>query len=163
MLGIIADTPNRLLRNLTFLASKLPRFTGGLDLQGALMKRRKFITSVITACLCLPVVHRGASANVSQRRQINDKRLRQLVEQLFKDTASARAVGLGYLAMHPETAADAVNRVHDFLVPACDDRECLTRQRREDFTCGRTVIIDGWVLARCEADLCAALVSLTLR
>ena len=81
-----------------------------------------------------------------------------MIERLFKDTESARAVGMSYLAMYPDIAGDAVDRVHSLIIP-----EHLTRQQRDDFTHGRTVVIDGWVLARCEADLCAALVCLTHR
>jgi len=36
-------------------------------------------------------------------------------------------------------------------------RETLAIRRTQDFAAGRTVELDGWVLARCEAALCLLL------
>jgi hypothetical protein len=127
----------------------------------SLMTRRKFIVSAVTTCLCLCGLHRETNADSSQHRPQNHRHPEQRIKALFSDTENARAVGLGYLATHADMAFDAVNRVENFFASALSEQEWLTRQRREDFTQGRTVTVDGWVLARCEADLCAALVLLT--
>ncbi len=58
-------------------------------------------------------------------------------------------------------AADAIHRVEGVLDMPLDAPKYLNNIRIDDFSCGRTVVIDGWVLARCEADLCAALAAVT--
>ena len=126
-----------------------------------MMTRRKFIVSAVTSWLCLCGLHRETNADSSKRGPKNHRHPGQRIAALFSDTESARAVGLGYLATHADIAFGAVNRVENFFASGLRDQEWLTRQRRENFTHGRTVTVDGWVLARCEADLCAALVLLT--
>jgi hypothetical protein len=78
------------------------------------------------------------------------------------DLDAARHVGRRYLAMAPgEADAHCLCRELGISRPgrhAAMDRSTLAHLaelRREDFAHGRTVIIDGWLLARAEARLCA--------
>jgi hypothetical protein len=92
-----------------------------------------------------------------------NNQLKQLIESLFTDFSSARTVGLKYLAQHPKSASGAIERVQRYVRPVMsgersDLRECLVKQQQNDFSCGDSIIIDGWVFARSEADLCATLV-----
>jgi len=84
------------------------------------------------------------------------------LKSMIADLQSARRVGQAYLATTP---ADAdrdrlLAEVYPRLEPGADRsaaawRESYTAQCRLDFAEGRTVRIDGWVLSRTEARLCA--------
>lgn len=83
----------------------------------------------------------------------------------LSDRASARRIGRAYLAAYP-AEADAP-RLTAQLAQALgaargrrDLRLALRRAVRDDMRHGRSVLVDGWVLARTEARLCA-LASLT--
>ena len=76
--------------------------------------------------------------------------------------ASARVVGAIYLATHPDEADPALLRraiVADLAPAAQRDQaeldRALARRVRADFLERRTVKVDGWVLSRTEARLCA--------
>ena len=83
----------------------------------------------------------------------------RLVDALFRDKASARAIGRSYLAL----AAPEEQRVAGLLralfsAPARDARALerqVTAAVRQDFAAGRVVMIGGWMLCRTEARLCA--------
>lgn len=70
----------------------------------------------------------------------------------------AEEIGESYLEGHPEEADQ------DYLANAiqrrCDQRKAKKRcgldsQIRMDFASDRTVCVDGWILSRTEARLCA--------
>lgn len=69
---------------------------------------------------------------------------------------AARRIGRRYLAIAPGEA-DPVRLAA--TLPALRDpvaqRRALDAARRRDFAAGDTVILDGWILARSEARLCA--------
>lgn len=116
------------------------------------MKRREFVFSVIAACLSTYGSRSGIAGTAqSIDGQVDNNHLRKLLESYFSGTENPRSVGMDYLAQHPEMAKGAIERTRKCLSPA----SCLSRQQHEDFAKGRTVIIGGWVYARCEADLCA--------
>jgi hypothetical protein len=82
---------------------------------------------------------------------------------LFGDADAARAVGLRYLAVHPiERAAAAVldRRLAALMATRGPQavRAAVSRRIRRDFAAGRTAEVDGWILSRFEARLCATLV-----
>ncbi len=125
------------------------------------MRRRTFIFSAVAAWLLLSGTPLRTHAGTAGHKRASHQRLKRLVERYFKDTQSACAVGLRYQSLHPDLAADAVQRVRDLLDMPHYEGKCLNRTRTADFASGHTVVIDGWVLARCEADLCAALATLS--
>lgn len=89
------------------------------------------------------------------------RRAGNIVDALWSRKGSARKVGEQYLAQAPEDADP------DRLAAALFDgdpgdvssleqlRGHIDRRRARDFETGDTVIVDGWVLARTEARLCA--------
>lgn len=85
---------------------------------------------------------------------------------LIERRADARALGCAYLRLHPEEAAREpllerllpdIQRGSEVLrrLTTARLREAARRQRERDFARGDTVLIDGWILARTEARLCA--------
>lgn len=87
-----------------------------------------------------------------------------LAETMFSDLATARMIGVRYLAQATHECDAAVLAAE--LPAGCavaptsrqafdDIRETIDAQRQRDFAAGDTVIIDGWILARTEARLCA--------
>lgn len=93
-----------------------------------------------------------------------DGRLGAALAVLFSDRDSAVRVGDAYLSIVPEERDPS--RLESFLAESLDwqqagssiSREDLVARidaaRRADFASGRTVFIDGWLVARTEARLC---------
>lgn len=94
--------------------------------------------------------------------------LRPLASHLtavFSHAASAAVIGRRYLALYREEADAAVlvarvaGNARNYLRLADaapgELRALLGRQQRQDFAAGRTVTLDGWILSRTEARLCA--------
>lgn len=76
------------------------------------------------------------------------------VELPFTHRASAQRLGRAYLRCCPEEAEPGVLRRRlglDRAAPAQDWSVAMAA----DFKAGRTVLVDGWVLSRTEARLCA--------
>jgi hypothetical protein len=76
---------------------------------------------------------------------------------MLPDRSHAAVIGRAYLASHPEEAGlDAVLRHLEGLTDASGDvRGAIAARLRRDFEERDTVRLDGWVLARTEARLCA--------
>jgi hypothetical protein len=81
---------------------------------------------------------------------------------------SARLIGRAYLAGHPDEGGDDARLARLILAddPGAADappmpadarrlRETVAGRVREDFRHGRTATVDGWILSRTEARLCA--------
>jgi hypothetical protein len=66
----------------------------------------------------------------------------------FAHPESAAVIGRAYLEIAPDDAAASR------LLPG--DHDALRERIVDDFASGRTVRIDGWILAVTEARLCAA-------
>lgn len=79
------------------------------------------------------------------------------VARLLPHRASARTIGLAYLAVAPgESSAEQLRERLGSLADAAR----IAEQVRADFAAGRVVVIDGWTLSLTEARACA-LVALT--
>lgn len=87
---------------------------------------------------------------------------------LFKRPAAVMRIGLAYLATVPRERDEVQLRKQVFAGwsvaerdSASRDREVLRRylvaQSRNDFRYGRVVQVDGWLLSKTEACLCALL------
>lgn len=130
------------------------------------MNRRTHLRSLVALGLCVcGWAANPVSARIAQGQKTDTEALGRVLAKLFVDRDGARAVGYSYLALFPETARGALARMRTLLVPrppgAIALAEALTRRRQEEFARSETVIIGGWVLARCEADMCAALALLS--
>lgn len=76
---------------------------------------------------------------------------------------AARRIGWRYLAVAPEERS--TTRLRRLLFDGADVdvgpemlahlRRLIDMKRRHDFSIGNTVVLDGWLLARTEARLCA--------
>lgn len=89
--------------------------------------------------------------------------LRHALREIFPDHRHALSVGRRYLHQDA-TASLSLRRVDEWLGPYIHDASriaAVIRDRRaSDFARRDSIVIDGWVLARCEADLCAAMLLL---
>jgi hypothetical protein len=89
----------------------------------------------------------------------------QRVLGIFRDREAAASIGRVYLRQRPEehneermlallmgdaSPASTGERLDEAALHAA-----LRRRLREDFACGRTVWVDGWLLSATEARLCA--------
>lgn len=86
-----------------------------------------------------------------------------VVEALLGGLGPARAIGRRYLDQAPEERDSRAVRRHlfgDRTMSLGELRADMNRRRADDFACGDTVLIDGWILARTEARLCALAVLL---
>jgi hypothetical protein len=82
-----------------------------------------------------------------------------LLASFFGDADAAAVVGRRYLALHPSEAdLDRLGREILSPTPArayqAHTRQVLARHR-DDFASEHLAIVDGWVLSRTEARLCA--------
>lgn len=119
------------------------------------MSRRRLMFAA-AALTSLPIAWIAWKTPTSWRRTI--------AETLLHDLAGARAIGIRYLADAPEErdAAFLTRELFDGIggVPRTAPQRAAARRviaarRARDFATGDTVLIDGWILARSEARLCA--------
>lgn len=112
--------------------------------------RRRFLAAIGLA----PAWSWFLPANASASRPPSD-----VLISMFSDLAAPLGIGRAYLRDHPgEQDADLLLRQVFGAVSPPDSstmRAHLADRRREDFTRGRTVCLDGWVLGRTEAQACA--------
>lgn len=85
--------------------------------------------------------------------------LRSRLRETLANPDWAREVGRHYLALHPEDA-DLQRLTEGLLVPeSLQDKAAFAGRigalRVRDFASDDTVCVDGWVLARVEARICA--------
>ena len=83
--------------------------------------------------------------------------LRSRGAEFFSDLAALRRLGALYLAAHPEERSHA--RLSRLLI-AGDDGTIPARLRSavaRDWSNNHVAVVDGWLLARTEARLCAVL------
>jgi hypothetical protein len=119
---------------------------------------RRFVLIAAAAALGFSTPSIGAAAEAARETAL---RLRAMM----RPRSSARAVGLAYLARYPEEA-DAALLTRRLLAglgqepetARLDDRALRRRVAARvsaDFAEGRTASLDGWLLSRTEARLCA--------
>lgn len=91
-------------------------------------------------------------------------RHRTIAETLLHDLDGARAIGMRYLANAPEERDagflarelfDRIGGVPRTAPERAAARRMIAARRARDFATSDTVLIDGWILARSEARLCA--------
>ncbi len=128
------------------------------------MTRRRFLLSTVTGLLGAYGLCRDPAAAIAHHSsQFPSNAIETELKTLFSSIENARAVGRRYLILFPDEANRRFlleNSVLNALRrwPATDRaslRKALCRQRSQEFLNGNTVILDGWVLARCEAHLYA--------
>ena len=82
-----------------------------------------------------------------------------LLRGLVTHRGAAVALGRAYLEANPTEAqrGDLVRHLVGGRVPASTSRASreVASRIRADYRAGRTVVVEGWVLSRAEARLCA--------
>jgi len=104
------------------------------------MKRRALLLGIPAAC-ALPAPRPARAALLD----------------LFDNPARATALGRAYLATFP-TAPDAdalAAAVMDGIPASPDLRQAVAARIRADYAASRIECLDGWLLSRTEARLCA--------
>jgi len=121
----------------------------------AVMGRRSVLASTALALLA------GAVPGIGSPRHAT-RGCCEAVAALWSREGGARRVGREYLAQAPDDADP--DRLAEILfgdprtaaaMSSAALRAHVARRRARDFETGDTVIVDGWVLARTEARLCA--------
>jgi hypothetical protein len=82
-----------------------------------------------------------------------------VLASLVRDPRAAAPVAAAYLRQVPD-AAGRLGALRDRLAglgadPEAAARAWLAAARRDDFAAGEVLVLDGWVLARAEAELLA--------
>ena len=125
----------------------------------SVIPRREFLWQVLTACASGVLVPTRASA---QSGQVN--RAATIGAGYFGDQGDAvRAVGEAYLRQlgrdtTRESVVAAARGALDIIDRSRDQpgaTRALVRAVRGDFERGRTVQLDGWIVSRTEAEICA--------
>ncbi len=86
-----------------------------------------------------------------------------IITRLFTHHESAIALGRSYLDLFPDEAnydylaQHTLHHIPTTTIEIQSIKKILQTQRQEDFRNSHTVILNGWVLSRTEARLCALL------
>lgn len=118
--------------------------------------RRRAMASLGVGGLALAVASKADIASLSSRDA--GVPVATWLRSMIADLESARRIGQAYLQSAPEDAdrdrllADLFPRLEP---EAGDRRDSFAARCRQDFADGATVRVDGWVLSRTEARLCA--------
>jgi hypothetical protein len=128
------------------------------------ISRRRAMTASAVAALAALLPWRACLSREVARDAIAHNAVARDAIGIFRDRSAAAAIGDAYLAQHPDDrdAPRLLRRLFgDDLAQATagigreDLHVRLRRQLRQDFAEGRTVLVDGWLLAETEARLCA--------
>jgi len=119
--------------------------------------RRTVLTSLATACFAFVKSPVAAAARLTRDRA--DTSAHRLTA-IFRDRRCARSIGAEYIRGCPVEADKRllVSLMGEKAGPALPLEELRTEiqaQIRDDFTHGRVVQVQGWVLSCTEARLCA--------
>lgn len=110
--------------------------------QPANLRRR----TVLAFAIAVPTL---AAANV----RVHAESVSATLLRLFGKSASLREVGRIFNARQADAAACLLARLDGLEGSAV--RLHVDALRKDDFAAGRVVVINGWVLARAEAEICA--------
>lgn len=111
------------------------------------MNRRRLIklAALSLAGLALPVAW------------LSRQRADLLFDDMFGDTRLAARLGRRHLAMDASAGARGRALAADLAAHGTDaGKQRLAERKKADFAVLDLVVVDGWVMARAEADLCAA-------
>ncbi|KAF0192506.1 MAG: hypothetical protein FD165_669 [Gammaproteobacteria bacterium] len=118
----------------------------------------KVFAAIVVQGLSWAAVPASAYARVRDLSAVDP--LEHTLRTLFPDKDTASAMARRYREHYPAMAANALPNVRRLLAPYFGEPTLIAgaikQQRSIDFAQGNSVIINGWVVARCEADLCSA-------
>lgn len=121
-----------------------------------MQSRRRFCRTLLGA-MVLGVAASTPAALDRWRDMLTD------IAALFRHPESARRIGRRLLAERPADSRVLLRHTAELrrALAAADDpdarRSMLRRHAARDYAAGNVVLVDGWVLSRTEAHLCALL------
>ena len=123
----------------------------------AAVGRRNFIRTLLGLCAGTLAGSPGGRAAASPGSGALGDWLRERGPGVFPDLAALRRLGALYLAAHPEEHSRAA--LSHLLLDADPGTipSRLLRTLERDWSSHQVTVVDGWLLARTEARLCAAL------
>jgi hypothetical protein len=137
-------------------------FRANFGHHSAFLRRRGLIGAMVAAAAApLWTVFSGLAPAAERNRRVARRLLRVLA-----NIEGARRVGAAWLARHP-SEGDIGRLLASLRLPAdrfsqaveqdrlADMRGALPQRIADDFTCGRVVRVEGWLLAETEIRLCA--------
>lgn len=124
------------------------------------INRRKLLTSSFGAVLLSFLPAKMTLVLMGEQRTALRVEVEETLRGIFRDLEAAKEVGRRVLEVHPKEADPepliaALGRESDPTRLGA----ALLRRRRDELGKGQSLIVDGWVLARCEAQLCAFVAS----
>jgi hypothetical protein len=114
--------------------------------------RRRVLAFLASAC--------GGVASWASARS-DTASLHSRLVALFTDPGSARTIGLAYLRTvgeaeaSPERLVQAISGASEAVMASSELKRVIGARIRSDFAEGAIVTVDGWMLSRTEARLCA--------
>ncbi len=90
---------------------------------------------------------------VTTHMQVSAESAAAALHRLLGRNAGVRALGRLFRARQSNAAADLLARLDGLDGSAVRSR--IAELRMEDFAAGRVEVVNGWVLARIEAEVCA--------
>jgi hypothetical protein len=128
------------------------------------MTRRRFLLSGTLVATTFASSSCSYSLTGLRASAISDGKIKAGLRQLFSDRAAARGLGKRYIDLYPREAQRILlfEKLVSSLQPGSSRelKAIIARERESDFQNNRIVIIDGWLLARTEAEVCALTVLL---
>lgn len=127
------------------------------------IKSRRGFLSGVTGVVAAAAAQSAPSTSV--KPIIWSSLLRTCVHPALRDPGNARRLGRHYLALHPleEDAAAISETLFGSQIelvwgrPDYDLEKRFERRVHDDYRFHRTDIVDGWIISRSEAQLCALL------
>lgn len=124
------------------------------------LRRRDFLHSIVSAAFLFWTYPFSAFAGYRNRpRRAVEADANRCLLQIFSDLEAPRALGRRYLKSYPQESGreQLLETLIDGTAPGDHEalRKRLARRRGQDFRNGNIVIVDGWILARTEAQVCA--------
>src|SRR6476619_3806167 len=115
------------------------------------MRRRNFGSLIVSLGYLLNCSTEKVYANIPSRD------FASLIDELTEDDAPASHLGTSYLAMvDGGRLAQTLRRLRARNPTRTEElRDAIADLTREDLACRDMVIVDGWVLARAEAEVLA--------
>ena len=129
------------------------------------MKRRLFLTHFSATGIFVALAPRGLLGKSIAAPDPATAAIADRAGEIFQNPAAARTIGRAYMQICPpralensalrELTAQLGRDLHS--VDSETLRRRLAMQIRQDFEGDETVVVNGWVLARTEARVCALL------
>ena len=125
------------------------------------MTRRKFLLSVMLMNTVTWFAGLSVFARLCgfQKSGMTIDEIKWCLLGIFSDLDSPRILGKRYLALYPQEKPGALllaARIQSSQPGTSGAaRRLLARERELDFRNGEIVMVDGWILSRTEAEICA--------